>query len=572
MCSLRKKIFVPYLLHVLVFCALSSQTALGSSETNLHERHVLYKMLLDDYVEAITYLDLLPEELNNDSLTPEQEVLMSALKLSYGVIEAGGNPNESQVKSWSPEFSSDYWLQLGHAYYDRGDYKKAVEAWSVVEASEPDLEWKRWFAAYYDPDMQAPSAVPQVSPQQDLGALLNVSIYQLERQQSNQAQAGIDPIDILQEISDLDVASNHDRFIQDYANLLLGFHFLRSGQIELGRRHFSRIRRDSSLSSRGYVGLAWTEMTSGNYEAARRVWDELARNTNTMLGIAQEYHSGLAQTLEETTGTQAKIDVLQAGIERLTNSLEKLRAAKEKINGRTLADLLADVQPKTLGELIERALSNNTIRRELDLRFLVDRATTSQIQAFYTASLELTRLNSELLERNADLLASIDELVRNQVSLLDRELRPILAKFPSLPMSDSSNRDTQLGRAFFAATDLSALQKLESEYPELQSLFEDFQEDVRDLQQVILRKQEEAREIKKTYQARIEKVRTDLQRLRQDIEEFERHRDRMIIGYIKNELDGLIGETEERILRLRFELARTFDELISQRNENSNIQ
>jgi len=313
-------------------------------------------------------------------------------------------------------------------------------------------------------------------------------------------------------------------------------------------------------------------MTSGNYEAARRVWDELARNTNTMLGIAQEYHSGLAQTLEETTGTQAKIDVLQAGIERLTNSLEKLRAAKEKINGRTLADLLVDVQPKTLGELIERALSNNTIRRELDLRFLVDRATTSQIQAFYTASLELTRLNSELLERNADLLASIDELVRNQVSLLDRELRPILAKFPSLPMSDSSNRDTQLGRAVFTATDLSALQKLESEYPALQSLFKDFQENVRDLQQVILRKQEEARETKKAYQARIEKVRTDLQGLRQDIEEFERHRDRMIIGYIKNQLDGLIGETEERILRLRFELARTFDELISQRNENSNIQ
>jgi len=355
---------------------------------------VLFHAHQKDYFSAITHLQLAHERGLLPQKPADSEVLLTRLKLAYGLHEEARLALPAQLSQKVPEtVRNRAWYELAKSLFQKGYPEAAMKTLDRVQGRVPEdilgdhqllhahvlLALHRYRdAAKVLEKWKGPEALAGYAYYNRGIALVRVGDYE-------------GAIDSLVRVVSIRAKEEELLALKDKANLTLGYAFLRSDSLDRARTHLQQVRLQSPFSSRALLAVGWIAQEQGRAEDALAPWMEL-RNRTLADPAVQESLLAVPFVHRELRALRNAAQHYEQAVAALSGELHWLDDAMESLQrARTLNVLLHeksqsgtgsasregtaanDPESRYFGPLLASRIFLETSRGHSDLRSMLDR-------------------------------------------------------------------------------------------------------------------------------------------------------------------------------------------------------
>lgn len=331
--------------HVALWAALACMAALAAGGTaradqgrtvkDPHFGEVLFYFFQEDYFSALTRLMTAQRFARIPHHADEAELLRGGMLLSYGLHEEAGRIFQALIDAGAPAPVRDRaWFYLAKIRYQRGYFTEAENAIARVRGPLPgDLEDERLVlhATLLMRRKQYADAILMLRRTSGRSGWAAYGRYNLG---VALIQAGLrnGGVELLDEIGRNRARGEELTALRDKANVALAYTFLRSGAPARAEPYLERVRLNGLLSNKALLGLGWAHASLNEYERALVPWMELTDRSMAdtavqesllavpyALGKLGAYRQSLARyesALDAYTGEIARLDEAIAAIRK----------------------------------------------------------------------------------------------------------------------------------------------------------------------------------------------------------------------------------------------------------------
>ncbi len=296
-----------------------------------------------DYLSAITRLQLVEEQGLLPQSSPDAGLLLARMKLAYGLYVGAGFDFHALLGEDVPEaVRNRAWYELARTLSHKGYYEAAAEALEHVQGEVPaDIvgDYQLLRATVLMALDQNRQAAQVLEHWQGAPALAAYAHY-------NRGIALVRARDHLQAVPALELAVDMPAegeellALRDKAHLSLGYAFARSEDYEKARKQLEAVRPQGPFSNRALLALGWIAHKQGRSESALVSWMELRGRSPT--------DPAVLETLLVVPAVHRELDALQTAsrdyeeaMTAYTSELNHLHNARESVQkGNTVSLLL----------------------------------------------------------------------------------------------------------------------------------------------------------------------------------------------------------------------------------------
>ncbi|WP_308366186.1 MULTISPECIES: tetratricopeptide repeat protein [unclassified Microbulbifer] len=596
----------------------------------------LFQAYQENYFDAIVALDTELNQyrrLDEPELDPftthygQAEFSVGDLELSYRMHREAGRAIEAVLKGNVPQpVRNEAAYRLAKIQYHKQQPQNALHALEMIEGRVPErvrAEEQFLRARVYMELGRFEEAVELLKDLKGEPSLAGFVEYNLgiAQMKAGQEERGVLELTALGKTGSSDPAR---QALSDKTNLLLGYHLMETGELELARPYFDRVHLEGPFSNKALLGAGWVEARAGRFDRALVPWKLLQDRQSTneavqeaLLAVPYAYgkldvHSTAAINYGRALETFShEIDVLSNSIisiregkflealrrkeaDQVQNWVVALRNLPGAPETHYLLDLMAsnDYQEflrnyHDLNDLFERNESwlgsltayEDIIElrrsyyepllpgidhkfRELDARI---KLRIEQRDKF------ASRIEQMLVSRRPEYLAFADE---QQARLKLARMREILARGPRHYSEEAEARIARLEGVLEWRLSTEYDQRLTEAYKHLQQLNEEI-EKLQVVYHSFVRSRQAATHSYKGYNDTIAQLRSRLKMAQTKLETLMARQGTMLETLAVNELDRRRAQLESYQIKARFALADSYDranELQEQRLDQRKIE
>ena len=303
-----------------------------------------------DYLTAITRLQLAADQQQQSSSAIDARLLLARMKLAYGLhIEAGFDFHALLDETLPDEVRNRAWYELARAFSRKAYYEAAAEALGNIKGKLPDDiagDYQLLYATVLMALEQNLQAARVLEPWQGAPALVayadyNRGIALVRAGQHEQAMPA------LQQAVSRPAKGDELLALRDKARLSLGYAWAREENYRQARKQLEKVRVDGPFSNRALLALGWIAQKQGQGEAALVPWTELRGRS--------PIDPAVLETLLVVPAVNRDLDALQtatrdyeAAVDTYTRELDQVQHARESVrSGKAVSMLLQDDVPAT---------------------------------------------------------------------------------------------------------------------------------------------------------------------------------------------------------------------------------
>lgn len=295
-----------------------------------------------DYLSAITRLQLVEEQGLLPQESADARLLLARMKLAYGLhIEAGFDFHALLGKDVPEAVRNRAWYELARAFSHKGYNEAAGEALGYVKGEVP---------ADIAGDHQLLQATVLLSLDQNREAAQVLEHWQGEPELAAYAyynrgialvRAGehAAAIPVLERAVDMPAGNEELLALRDKARLSLGYIFAREESYEQAREQLEAVRQQGPFSNRALLALGWIAHKQGRSEAALVSWTELRGRSPA--------DPAVLETLLVVPAVYRELDALhvatrdyEAAVAAYNSELSQLHGVRESVRDGTTVSLL----------------------------------------------------------------------------------------------------------------------------------------------------------------------------------------------------------------------------------------
>ena len=357
--SVEKKLgFLRWLLFAAVAMVLPA-VAVGPDAGRLQELlygEALFLSHQQDYLSAITRLQMAEEQGQLPLSSDDARVLLARMKLAYGLhVEAGFDFHALLGEDVPEAVRNRAWYELARTFFRKGYHEAAAEALEHVQGEVPaDIvgDYQLLHASVLmslNQDREAARVLEywQGDPALAAYAYYNRGIALVRAGDHQQA------VPALELAVDMPAEGEELLALRDKAHLSLGYAFARQKDYEQAREQLQAVRPQGPFSNRALLALGWIAHKQGRSESAMVSWIELRGRSPT--------DPAVLETLLVVPAVHRELDALQtatrdyeAAMTAYSSELNRLHDARESVQkGNTVSLLLqndSESEPGTVGQ------------------------------------------------------------------------------------------------------------------------------------------------------------------------------------------------------------------------------
>lgn len=296
-----------------------------------------------DYLAAITRLQLAEEEHQLSPASVDAKLLLARMKLAYGMhIDAGFDFHALLGEDVPEAVRNRAWYELARTFSHKGYQEAAAEALGNIQGEVPadiagdyqllhatvlmSLDQNRRAAEVLEPWQGAPGLVAY--------AWYNRGIALVRAGEHEQAVAALEQAVAMRAKGEELLA------LRDKARLSLGYAYARTEDYKRARKQLQAVRPDGPFSNRALLALGWIAHKQGRSDSALVPWMELRGRSPT--------DPAVLETLLVVPAVHRELDALQtatrdyeAAMAAYSSELKHLHDARESVrNGNAVTMLL----------------------------------------------------------------------------------------------------------------------------------------------------------------------------------------------------------------------------------------
>ncbi|MBI1195909.1 MAG: hypothetical protein GC138_08690 [Gammaproteobacteria bacterium] len=356
---------------------------------------ILYDYFREDYLSAITRLDLALKRNRLPHHAEEAELLHGSLLFSYGLYDEAKRIFDRLL---SPDVDSavrnQVWFHLARIRHRQGDAVAALDALNKVDNAELPVDLRG--EAYqlrgrvlmdlgeYDAAVQW-LMEPTHSDEWDDYARFNLGVALIR---AGEVAEGRAYLSVLGEQARGDTESIA---LRDKANLALGYTALREKRGAMAAEYLRKVSLNGFAANPALLGLGWAEVADGHPSLALAPWAELSHKDISEPAVQESLLAIPYILIEAADYRQAEMRY-QAAIDAFAAERRRLDRLAKTVRENSVADLLLaesdagddgqnwkspPLPAAFRGEVWARLFSGNefqsVLRDTRDLRFLADR-------------------------------------------------------------------------------------------------------------------------------------------------------------------------------------------------------
>jgi len=295
-----------------------------------------------DYLTAITRLELVEEQGLLPQESADARLLLARMKLAYGLhIEAGFDFHALLGKDVPAAVRNRAWYELARAFSHKGYNEAAAEALGYVKGEVPaDIagDYQLLNATVLmslDRNREAAQVLErwQGKPALAAYAYYNRGIALLRAGERAAA------IPVLEKAVDMPAATEELLALRDKARLSLGYIYAREEAYAKAREQLEAVRQHGPFSNRALLALGWIAHKQGRSEAALVSWTELRGRSPA--------DPAVLETLLVVPAVYRELDALQVAardyetaMATYTSELSQLHDVRESVRNGTAVSLL----------------------------------------------------------------------------------------------------------------------------------------------------------------------------------------------------------------------------------------
>jgi tetratricopeptide (TPR) repeat protein len=310
----------------------------------------LFLLHQQDYLTAITRLQLAADQQQQSSSAIDGRLLLARMKLAYGLhIEAGFDFHALLDDELPDEVRNRAWYELAQAFSHKGYYEAAAEVLGNIKGRLPvDIagDFQLLYATVLMALEQNLQAARVLEPWQGAPVLVayadyNRGIALVRAGQHEQA------LPALQQAVAAPAKTEELLALRDKARLSLGYAFAREEDYNQARKQLEKVRADGPFSNRALLALGWIAHKQGQGEAALVPWTELRGRSPT--------DPAVLETLLVVPAVHRDLDALQTAtrnyedaVSTYTRELDQVQHARDSVrSGNAVSLLLQDDETAT---------------------------------------------------------------------------------------------------------------------------------------------------------------------------------------------------------------------------------
>jgi hypothetical protein len=376
----------------------------------------LFHAYQDNYFDAIVGLDAELKQfyqLDEPELDPfaahrgQAEFSVGDLELSYRMHREAGRAIEAVLKGNVPQpVRNEAAYRLAKIQYHKQQPLNALHALEMISGEVPErvrAEEQFLRARVYMELGRFDEAIAllqnlkgELSSKNSLQGFVeyNLGIALLK---SDQQERGVLELSALGKNSSSDPAM---QALHDKTNLLLGYHLMEAGELELARPYFERVHLSGPFSNKALLGAGWVEAHAGRYDRALVPWKMLQQRQGTneavqeaMLAVPYAYGKLDVHSTAAINYGQA-LDAFGREVDVLTDSINSIREGK----------FLEALRRKEADQVKNWVVALRDIPGAPETHYLLDLMASNDYQEFLRNYQDL----NNLFERNEDWLHSLD--------------------------------------------------------------------------------------------------------------------------------------------------------------------
>jgi tetratricopeptide (TPR) repeat protein len=332
-----------------------------------------------DYLAAITRLQLVEEQGWLSPSSADARLLLARMKLAYGLhIEAGFDFHALLGEDVPEAVRNRAWYELARTFSHKGYFEAAAEALEHVQGEVPadivgDYQLLRATVLMsLDQNRQAAQVLERWQGAPALAAYAHYNRGIALVRAGDHAQA----VPALEMAVGVPAEGEELLALRDKARLSLGYAFARTEEYEQAREELETVRPQGPFSNRALLALGWIAHKQGRSESALVSWMELRGRSPT--------DPAVLETLLVVPAVHRELDELQvatrdyeAAITAYTSELNRLHDAREFVrNGNTVSLLLQDAtdpgEIRYFGSLLASRNFQETLQGHDELESMLD--------------------------------------------------------------------------------------------------------------------------------------------------------------------------------------------------------
>ncbi|MEH6649857.1 MAG: tetratricopeptide repeat protein [Motiliproteus sp.] len=309
----------------------------------------LYRSQLNDYLSAIPQLQLAHEEgLLTDS-SAESEVLLTRLKLGYGLRgEADSEFRALLDERIDPQLRNRAWYELARSFYQQRNPSSAKAVLDNIQGSVPD-------------DIRGDHQLLQSHVLIALGQHQQAA-QALESWRGAKSLRGYgyynrgialmlagrdtDALVSLKRVVDLPAESEELLALRDKASVTIGYTLARQGDLPQARKYLQRVRLRGPSSNKALLASGWIAQQQGQTKQALAPWMELRKRALSDPAVQQSLLA--VPSLYQQSAPASAVKDYEAAVTAFSRELDSIDQATASLQqGHNLGELLAAEPVKT---------------------------------------------------------------------------------------------------------------------------------------------------------------------------------------------------------------------------------
>lgn len=295
-----------------------------------------------DYLTAITRLQLAEEQGLLPPASDDARLLLARMKLAYGLhVEAGFDFHALLGEDVPDAVRNRAWYELARTFSNKGYYDAAAEALQRVQGEVPaDIagDYQLLQATVLMALKQNSEAAHVLEDWRGAPALAAYAHY---NRGIALVRAGdhLQAVPALEQAVDMPAKGEELLALRDKALLSLGYAYARAEDYKQARKQLEAVRPQGPFSNRALLALGWIAHKQGSSESALVSWMELRGRSPT--------DPAVLETLLVVPAVHRELDALQtatrdyeAAMTAYTSELNHLHTARESVQTGNAVSLL----------------------------------------------------------------------------------------------------------------------------------------------------------------------------------------------------------------------------------------
>lgn len=295
-----------------------------------------------DYLSAITRLQMAEEQGLLLPSSDDARVLLARMKLAYGLhVEAGFDFHALLGEGVPDDVRNHAWYELARTFFHKGYNEAAAEALTYVQGEVPaDIvgDYQLLHATVLMSLNQNREAARVLEHWQGAPALAAYAHYNrgIALVRAGEHQQAVPALELA---VDMPAEGEELLALRDKAHLSLGYAFARQEDYEQAREQLEAVRPQGPFSNRALLALGWIAHKQGRSEAALVSWVELRGRSPTDPAVLETFLV-VPAVHRELDALQTATRDYEAAMTAYSSELNRLHVARESVQKDNTVSLL----------------------------------------------------------------------------------------------------------------------------------------------------------------------------------------------------------------------------------------